>query len=616
MPRSSSTARGEDAVGLIRLKLEQVAPDADANEIPDSFVELLLDRSSGNPFYIEELISFIASQGVDPTDSEAVRHLELPDSLHSLVLSRIDSMSDGPRRTLKVASVVGRVFEAPVLPGAYPELGTLDEVLERLAELRAADLIALDRDLEHAYLFKHVATQEVAYESLPFGLRARLHGLVGTWFESSDPDGVDRRLDLLAYHFWLSDDDERKRLYLGRAADAARTAYANASAISYLERLVPLLDGAPQVEAQLKLAKVLQVVGELGRAEAVAGEARSAAEALGDPLEVAWADASLAETAKRQSHFEAATVRPGRRARDVPGGEGERRVGHAPSRRGRRPSLQGDYPAAKSRYEDSRSVREEIGTSRAWRRPTATSRSAEFDGDPRRAGDQRPALALRRQVGDRRGIGIGEMNAGYYRILNGDLESARRHLQEALRLSRELGDRAMVAHSTFTLGNAERDSGDLRSAAARYADALQLQRELDDRFSLTFIIEDVGVLLARAGNEEQGRAWGFEVVRPDRSRRRRSSRAEATGTARARSATRADAAVARGAFAQRTRSTVLRGAGTRAEAARRPAAELDVAREHHLPNLVSTTPRYVAPANAVIGPILAAWRCQRRVPVA
>ena len=56
-----------------------------------------------------------------------VRALELPESLHSLVLSRIDTVGEEPRRTLKVASVVGRVFEAPVLPGAYPELGDLDD---------------------------------------------------------------------------------------------------------------------------------------------------------------------------------------------------------------------------------------------------------------------------------------------------------------------------------------------------------------------------------------------------------------------------------------------------------------------------------------------------------
>ena len=262
--------------------------------------------------------------------------------------------------------------------------------------------------------------------------------------------------------------------------------------------------------------------------------------------------------------------------------------------------LQGDYRAAKSRYEDSRSVRDEIGDVAG----VATTDGnlailAEFDGDyPAALAINDRALALRRQVGDRRGIGIGEMNAGYYRILNGDLESARRHLQEALRLSRELGDRAMVAHSTFTLGNAERDLGDLAAAAARYGDALQLQRELDDRFSLTFIVEDVGVLLARAGEEEQGfeLLGGAEAIRTEiGSPRPPTLEVELEGHLAAARATIgdavADAAVARGrawSFEDAV-DAALRGGGARGggRATGRLTENEGGARAHHLAGLSS-----------------------------
>jgi class 3 adenylate cyclase/tetratricopeptide (TPR) repeat protein len=490
---------GEDALGLIRLKLEQVSPGAADGAIPEAFVALLMERSGGNPFYVEELISYIVAQGVDPADAAALGRLELPGSLHSLVLSRIDSMGDGPRRTVKIASVVGRVFEAPVLPGAYPELGTLDQVLDHLLELRQADLVSLDRELDHTYLFKHVATQEVAYESLPFALRRRLHGAIGSYYERSDPDGIDRRLDLLAHHFWLSDDDSRKRLYLARAADAARTAYANATAIDYLDRLVPLLDGGPRVEALLKLAKVLQVVGDLGRAEAVAVDARTLALELGDGVQAAWADASIAETAKRQSRFEEATERLEAAMRGFQAARVSSGVGDMLHLAGVVAQLQGDYALARTRYEDSRAVREEIGDLAG----VATTDGnlailAEFGGDFEAARELTDrSLALRRRIDDRRGIGIAEMNAGYYRILTGDVEAAREHLAEGLRISKELGDRQMLAHATFTLGNAERDAGRWADAAARLGDALQLRRDLDDRFSITFNVEDIGVLLAR-----------------------------------------------------------------------------------------------------------------------
>ena len=237
----------DDAAELIRSKLDQVRTTsgeigASESEAGEALVALVTERSGGNPFYIEELITYISSHGVDPGDAAAVRALELPESLHSLVLSRIDTVGEEPRRTLKVASVVGRVFEAPVLPGAYPELGDLDTVIEQLDTLRAADLVNLDREADQAYLFKHVATQEVAYESLPFGVRAMLHGRVGRYLEEAAGDGNDRIIDLLAHHFWHSDDEERKRTYLARAAEIAQAAYANDAAIEYQERLISLLE--------------------------------------------------------------------------------------------------------------------------------------------------------------------------------------------------------------------------------------------------------------------------------------------------------------------------------------------------------------------------------------
>ena len=108
---------------------------------PAALVELVTARAQGNPFYIEELLNFIQSQGVDPQDAAALKNLQLPESLHSLILSRIDTLGEAPRRTLKVASVLGRVFRAPMLPGVYPELGGAAEVDEHLRTLMEADLV-------------------------------------------------------------------------------------------------------------------------------------------------------------------------------------------------------------------------------------------------------------------------------------------------------------------------------------------------------------------------------------------------------------------------------------------------------------------------------------------
>ena len=120
----------EEAEQLIASRLQSLL-GADA-DVPPALTELVVGRAEGNPFYIEELLTYIQAQGIEMTDASALAKLELPDTLHSLILSRVDTLSEEPRRTLKVASVVGRSFFAPSLPSIYPELGSLDDVRSHL----------------------------------------------------------------------------------------------------------------------------------------------------------------------------------------------------------------------------------------------------------------------------------------------------------------------------------------------------------------------------------------------------------------------------------------------------------------------------------------------------
>ncbi|NJN83163.1 MAG: hypothetical protein HC802_13345 [Caldilineaceae bacterium] len=133
----------EDQVeDLIWLKLGQ---GADRNrEVPRELVKRITDQAEGNPFYTEELLNYLSYHGIDPFDVQAVAHLELPSSLHSLVLSRIDQLTESQKITLKVASVVGRVFQAAWLWGVYPELGDPTEVCNDLEAITRQDLTSAE----------------------------------------------------------------------------------------------------------------------------------------------------------------------------------------------------------------------------------------------------------------------------------------------------------------------------------------------------------------------------------------------------------------------------------------------------------------------------------------
>ena len=466
-----------------------------------ALLELVLRRAQGNPFYAEELINFVRSQGVDADDARALRALELPDSLHSLILSRIDKLTERPRRTLKVASVIGRSFHAATVQATYPELGSPDVVTDALSSLGGLDLVARDRAGDDSYVFKHVVTQEVAYESIPFGLRATLHGNAGRLIEAAGPDAIDRSLDLLAHHFWHGDDEEKKRVYLRRAGEAARAAYANTAAIDYFERLLPLLEGDERVEVLLELGPVLEIVGDWARAQAVEEEALMLAEAAGDTSKVAWCEAALAEVARKRGAFDEALERLARAESQFESIGDDAGVGRVLHIGGTVAAQRGDVAGARARYAASLSIRERLGDAHGMAAVLSNlGIMAEWEGNFEHGlGLHERAVALQRERDDRWGIAASMTNIGMNAMYRGEYGEAASAFREAMRLNQEVGDLWMVALSHHNLGNAARDVGDAAAAAAQYASGVKIYTSFDDAWALAQLLEDIVILLARAG---------------------------------------------------------------------------------------------------------------------
>ncbi len=467
-------------------------------------MELVSSRSEGNPFYIEELLNYLEGQAVDPSDEAALASLQLPESLHSLILSRVDTLSESPRRTLKVASIVGRLFRAPTLPGAYPELGTIDEVRDCLDALRGLDLVTLDQEAEQVYLFKHVVTQEVTYESMPFAIRSELHERVGAYIEDTESDALEQQLDLLAHHYWLSENLPKKQEYLLRAGEAAQEEYANAAAIDYFERLGPLVEDGERVRVLRKLGKVLELVGNWQHAESVEREALDLAERLGDPESRAWCETALAEIARKQGRYDDATRMLDRAAERFEELENDEGVGKVLHLAGTVAAQRGDYEQARERYGASLEIRERLGD-RASMGGLLSNMGvvAEYDGDyeASRSFHER-AIAILTELGDRWAIGASQNNLGMIALFQQEYEEARRRFEESMRLNREVGDAWMQAIGRNNLGNASRGLGDYDAARAEYAASLRAYRDYDDRWAVAFLLEDIGVLAAKVGELE------------------------------------------------------------------------------------------------------------------
>ena len=484
------------AAELIRSKLAQML--GDDSEPPAALVRLVTARAQGNPFYIEELLSFIRSQSIDLRDESALARLQLPESLHSLVLSRIDMLGESPRRTLKVASVVGRVFRVSTLTGVYPEVGTIDQARDDLLALGTVDIVNIDQEAEQTYVFKHIVTQEVAYESMPFAFRSMLHERVGGYIETIEADAIERNLDLLAHHYWHSGNLPKKREYLRRAGEAAQRSYSNEAAIDYFERLTPLVEESARVDTLLKLGQVLEVVGQWPRAEKVDSEALTIAARLGDGIAHAACETALAEVARKQGRYDEAVERLARAASGYGKLGDEKGVGRVLHLAGTVAAQRGDYAKAVESYEASLIIREKLGDKASMGSLLSNlGVVAEYQGDYDRSNQfHERALELRTQIGDRRDIANSMNCLGMVAVLQQCYDEARDWFEKSILLNREVGDSWMVAICNNNLGNATRGLGDYEAARNHYGDSLRAYLAYDDRWALAFVLEDIAILAA------------------------------------------------------------------------------------------------------------------------
>jgi adenylate cyclase len=225
---------------VIRSKLFSLFPER-GGRVPSILIERITSRAQGNPFYVEELLNYLHDRGIDLGDDESLKQMDLPTSLHSLILSRIDQLTSTQQLTIKVASIIGRVFRFEDLHNYYPPLDLAGKLKNDLKELERLELTPLESpEPELTYLFKHPVTLEVGYESLSFATRVQLHGQYARYLEGTYTDRVNQLAPQLAHHFERAQIRDKARFYLVKAGEQAVANFANEEALIYFNRALIL----------------------------------------------------------------------------------------------------------------------------------------------------------------------------------------------------------------------------------------------------------------------------------------------------------------------------------------------------------------------------------------
>lgn len=473
----------EDVEQIVRAKLALLFPQR-AGTVPRELLAQVVARAQGNPFYVEELLDDLHDRGLDPQSAGAVRALDWPGSLHSLVLSRMDRLPASQRDALKAASIIGREFTLADLEGYCPTLGSAEALAADLRELGRLDFTpALPGAPEPAHLFRHRVTLEVCYDSIDLATRARLHGLYARHLERRQA-GAPTLAATLAHHYACAGEGAQAVVWLQRAGEQAAARFANEEALAHYEGALAWIaaDDAPaRFELLARRQPLLDLMGrhdlqrrELDEIEALAARLpdadlrRAQAAVLRARLALGLGDYAAARAAAQ-----GAVDRLGQGAAPALRVDALQQLAgamlHSGDSAAARPVLDAAFAAAQALGDAARQAAALSSTGIVlWQ-----------GGSPQPAAQAlKQALALAREVGDLR-LQLNVLNnLGVVAKSRSRFAESARHYEDALAIARRIGDRSGEAMLLNNLGSAclaggrfDEASHHCEQAAQRFAEA-------------------------------------------------------------------------------------------------------------------------------------------------
>ncbi len=332
-PEMASPTPWETLPNTIRIELGEL-PLSDSQALlaallggpPPNDILPLLERTQGNPFFIEELVRALVRDRLLVRNAESgvwqltqpIEKIELPRSIEGLLIARLDRLDEPRQELVQVASVIGRRFPRPVVEGVYSNPPALDESIQRLIE---GELIQADQQERIlAYIFRHALLRDVAYEGILYARRRTLHARVARRIETIAAQQLEEQYAVLAWHFLQAEEWQPALRYHVQAAEQARRRFANrdalalyTTALNIAPRLTTVLPPAQLIDHVAAIHEAIGelhlVLGEYDQAEHHFHEALQLSLPVGDePVSERWLrmHRMLATVEERRSRYQAA----------------------------------------------------------------------------------------------------------------------------------------------------------------------------------------------------------------------------------------------------------------------------------------------------------------------
>jgi class 3 adenylate cyclase/tetratricopeptide (TPR) repeat protein len=471
----------------------------------------LLDRSGGNPFFLEELVALVgeaAPPAIIPAgdvtasvdDDHHVTHL--PDTLRGLVAARLDALTPDERRLLEDAAVWGRSGKVVALE-RMGESDDRSDITPALASLVDKEILVVEGD---TWRFRSDLVRDVAYGTLTKAHRARAHHGIAWYLESHGPEphrADEWLVDVVAHHYahaaelvreigLVSDDEgaemvERALRWVEEAAARAKGAQALPVSIRMFTQALGLVGPeACQRRADLLLSRAVALADSrrLDEARRDADEAEQIATDLGDVAALARVAFVRGIITQYEGRLDAAVEILGdavelfREAGD--------RSGEADALRniGLTEIFRDDMAGAEASITEALELYRATGDRRGEAWSLQQMAWISFMEDRAAEADERLGVARDTfvELGDAAGQAWVRGLSAYVRFQQGDLDEARTLGDRALTEARERGDRWAEGMMLLLAGSVRLWSGQATEALPYAEDALQVFRTIGDRF--------------------------------------------------------------------------------------------------------------------------------------
>ena len=492
--------------------LENLAYSRLGGALDDDFLELFERLTNGNPFYAEQILEYFLESDLLIQENEKWvlkdNSIRLSASINSVLMARIDRLSDLVKETVKAAAVIGREFEVPVLSEVMQNQngfsntnnGNLKVLLTE--QIKTAEKGQIWRAMnELRYIFKHSLLREAVYE---MQLRTRLrelHASIARAIEKVYAEKLEEKYLDLSFHYEHADNEEKTIEFTRKAARIARKSFQNKTALQLYDKYINLIKDKIElrpelISAKLRRASVLEMVGDWKKCEKSLSSALRYAKDLGDDILSGRVYNSYGYLLLLTGKYKKAKKNLEKALLHLEASNSDYELVKAYSNLGNLNFRQGQYKEAEGFFIKSIELSKQYDYNSINAQTVANLGLTYMNLGEFEQGIQwqKKQLNICKERNDKSGMAILDTNLGIVYFEKGDYDNALACYQQGLELAQELGNKQLTAIAIGCIGTVYERKGDYANAMHNFQKDLEVVEELGDQQGIAITLGLIGQL--------------------------------------------------------------------------------------------------------------------------